>query len=169
MYWAAEKCPFKTMALRYREMQLCSHMSLHPHSGVCYGVKQWGLSQCTTVSVVSHTSVHDTPGVCYSCVSHLSVSISFPSFLLLPFPHPLCVSAKSSNGCWHILEPCCPTHSLSCAGQVLGSGQDKRTKAISPATNNCFQNRTFVPFTSQIGGYLYPEGKTHPIRGVSIR
>lgn len=47
----------------------------------------------------------------------------FPPLLLLLFPHPLCVGAKPSNDCWHILEPCCPTCSLSCAGQVCGLTQ----------------------------------------------
>lgn len=54
-------------------------------------------------------------------VSPFRLSLFPPPLLLLPFPHPLYVDAKLSNGCWHILEPCCPTHSLSCAGQVRGS------------------------------------------------
>lgn len=97
-------------------------MSLHPHSLVCYDIKQWG-SVSAQQSLQFHTHLCMRPLMFfYSCVSHLSVSL-IPALLLLPFPHPLCVGAKPSNGCWHILEPCCPTCSLSCAGQVHGSAQ----------------------------------------------
>lgn len=85
------------------------------------GSKTMRLSQCTTASAVSHTSLHETPGVSH-LVSPFCLSL-FPPLSLLPFPHPLCIGAKPSNGCWHILEPCCPTRSLSCAGQVRGSAR----------------------------------------------
>lgn len=79
---------------------------------------------------------------------------------------------SESNGCWHILEPCCPTRPLSCAGQVRGSAQcnlamdeKKHTNVISPATNR-FQSCTSVLFTGQMKVVIYIQrGKTHPIRG----
>lgn len=131
-----------------------------------------GLSQCTTVSAVSHTSVHETSDVFLFmrvspfCQSHpRSFAPTLPPSSLC-----WCQAAKWMLAYFRAMLSnmlalmCRPSPWLSAV--QLGSGRDKRTKAISPVTNNCFQSRTFLPFTSQIKGVIYIQrGKTHPIRG----
>lgn len=97
----------------------------------------------------------------HSLLVHLSIWFSFPLISSRPFFFPLCITAKQSNGCWHILEPCCPTLSLMCRPSPwlsrvqLGSRRDTHTKAISPATNNRSESRTSILFTSQIESVIY--------------
>lgn len=173
MYRAAGECRFKTMSAKTQSANAANDSSACPHSRVCCDLKQReSVSALQSVSRF-HTRPCTRPPefLIHSC--HLCPPPIF-FFFCSHLSRPLCVGAKQSNGCWHILELCCPTHSLSLmcrpspwlSAPQLGSGRDKRTKAISPATNNRFQSCTFVLFTSQIGGvgwaYLYPEGQNPP-------
>lgn len=159
----------KTMTVKPQSANTASESGFLPRSCLRQDSKQWvSVSAQRPLQFHSHPCMRPLEFLIHSCVTFLSPPP------LPPFPRPLCAGAKQSNGCWHILEPCCPTHSLSLmcrpsrwlSAPQLGSGRDKRTKAISPATNNRFQSCTFVPFRSLIGGVIYiRKGRTHPISG----
>lgn len=127
------------------------------------------ISQCTTVCSFTHIRVGDFWSFLFMHVSPFCLSLILP-LLLLPFPHPLCVGAKPSNGCWHILESCCPTRSLSSAGQVHGSERcnlavDETKAQMQLARPPTIAFRAAHLFRSQVksgGIFLYPDVQNPP-------
>ena len=99
------------------------------------------------------------------------------SLSLLPFPNLICITAKQSNECMHISEPCCPTlfhvqaksvAMQSAAWQPTRRARKKK-KTISPATNNHLDSDTSILLTSQIECIIYiKKVRAFPVGGFQI-
>lgn len=144
-------------------------MSLHPHSRVCWEVKQWGpVSAQQSLQFHTHPCTRPLEVLIHARLTFLSQSLP-PSFAATLSPSSLCWCQAVKWMLAYFRAMLSNTLSLMCrpspwlSAVQLGSGRDKRTKAISPATNNRFQSCTFVPFTSQIRGVIYiQKGKNPP-------